>query len=70
MIAMTKDEKLKVLIEKLFKVIYTTISDGLKKDTLQPQYLKYFRWKLIDFEYTDTGIAQRSAEGEEILKPS
>ena len=66
---MTKKEKLQELLQELIHAIYSIIKDGLEKGTLQPQVGPYFRWKLTEFEYGDTGIIKKSAKGEEVLRP-
>lgn len=66
---MTEKEELQELLQKLVQTISSTVNEGLKTKTLQPQYKSYFRWKLTEFEYDDTGIKKKSAKGEEFLKP-
>lgn len=62
-------EKIRELLQKLVQVIRETISKGLAKKTLQPHYMRYFRWKLTKFEERDNGTIDWSSEGEEFLKP-
>ncbi len=66
---MTENGKLQELLQKLVQTIHSTINEGLAKGTLQPRPEPYFRWKLTEFEYGDTGIVKSSAKGEELLKP-
>ncbi len=66
---MVEKEKLQELLQKLVHAIYSTINEGLANGMLQPQYEPYFRWKLKEYEYGNTGIAKKSAEGKEFLRP-
>lgn len=66
---MTENEKLRELLEQLVQAIYSTINEVLARGTFQPQFQQYFRWRLTEFEYGDTGIMKKSAKGEELLKP-
>lgn len=66
---MTGKEDLQQLLQKLVEAIYVTTNDSLAKGALQPQYEPYFRWKLTEFEYGDTGITKKGAKGVEFLKP-
>ncbi len=65
---MADRETIRELLKKLVQVIQETINEGLVKKTLRPRYLRYFRWKVTEFEYSDTGI-RKSAQGKEFLKP-
>ncbi len=59
--------KLQDLLEKLVQAICSIINDGLSSGTLKPQYERYFRWKVTEFDH-DAGV-KKSAKGEELLKP-
>lgn len=62
--------EIRELLQKLVQVIHETISKGLAKKTLQPHYMRYFRWKLTKFEERGDGTIDWSSEGEEFLKPN
>ncbi len=57
------------LLQRLVQAIISTISDRLTKATLQPQYMRYSRWKVTEFEYDDTGFKKLNRQSGEFLKP-
>ncbi len=63
------ENELRKLLEKLVQSIGSAVDDGLIKGTLQPHYMRYFRWKATEFEYDDTGVKKLSRQGDEFPKP-
>ena len=62
-------EELRKLLQRLAGDILRAVNEGRAKGTLQPDYMRCFRWKVTEFEYGDKGITKKSSTGEEFLKP-
>jgi len=67
---MAEKEKVQELLEKLVQAILSAIGEGLAEKTLQPHYMRYFRWKPTKFEEKDNGTIDFGREGKEFLKPN
>jgi len=55
-------EDTRQLLLKLAEAIFQVIQAGLNKGILKPEYERYFRWKLTDFKYDETGISKKSTD--------
>lgn len=62
------EKSLKELINGLIPAIISVMAKGTGTGMIESEYARYFRWKLKEYKYGDTGIIKKSATGEEILK--
>jgi len=63
-------EKSSRLLVELANAIKKTIEDGISSGVLEPENETYFRWKINDFKYDDSGPQNTGAAGEYITKKS
>jgi len=57
------------LLQKLVKDVHFIASKGLEQKTLRPEFHRYIKWQVTEFEYGDSGITRFGSKGEEFLKP-
>jgi hypothetical protein len=61
-------ENLSKKLDLLVSSIEKNIEDGISRSIYHSEDELYFKWKLKDFQYTDKGIVNSSANGEYLIK--
>lgn len=64
-----KQDQISALKQLAFK-IKEEVNDGLSKGLIKPDIEQYFRWKIDKFQYTEEGVTESSAHGENFSKKS